>query len=78
MVEHDGGDGRKLQVWNETGKLDVFEDVLEGRLDATWVFLPWEGLEAEMVGREVQAWKLEDYRSAVWVCACDCVRCTKW
>ena len=61
MVEHDGGDASKLKVRNETGKLDLFEEVLHSRMDATWVFLPWEGLEAEMAGHGVRAWRLEGY-----------------
>ena len=61
MIEHDGGDASKLQVKNETGKLDLFAEVREGKLDATWVFLPWEGLEAETAGQGVRAWRLEGY-----------------
>mmetsp|Transcript_7232 Transcript_7232/g.8992 ORF Transcript_7232/g.8992 Transcript_7232/m.8992 type:complete len:348 (+) Transcript_7232:52-1095(+) len=44
----------KLQIWpNMTNKLS--------KADATWIFLNWEGIEAEMNQIKLNIFKLEDY-----------------
>lgn len=63
MVSHAGGDGGKMRVGGEE-KLGLFEALLKGDgegVDATWVFLPWEGVEAEMSGRELYSFVPGDY-----------------
>ncbi|KAJ9651202.1 hypothetical protein H2198_009504 [Neophaeococcomyces mojaviensis] len=50
MISHDGGDGSKLSIENATGKFSLFEELKKRNraIDAAWIFLPWEGVEAEM------------------------------
>lgn len=61
MVGKDGGDADNMHIERSEGKLSMFEAVKEGRIDATWIFLPWEGLDAEMEGVHTKHWKLDDY-----------------
>lgn len=61
MVKKDGGDPQEMVVERNEGKMSLFELVKDGRLDATWIFLPWEGIEAEMEGIKLAQFKLEDY-----------------
>jgi NitT/TauT family transport system substrate-binding protein len=61
MVTNDGGNGKSIQLEKSEGKLSMFEAVKEGRIDATWIFLPWEGVEAETEGVETKVFKLADY-----------------
>lgn len=49
MVSAGGGDGTKLKIKNSTGKLSLFEEVRKGDVDATWIFLPWEGEYPPMI-----------------------------
>lgn len=50
MVEHDGGRIEGLRINSTDSKLSLFDKVRsqEGDVDATWVFMPWEGVMAEM------------------------------
>lgn len=50
MVDHAGGHGASLEIDGAVGKLSLFDKVKSGEVDATWVFTPWEGVEAEMAG----------------------------
>lgn len=61
MVTADGGDGGGVRIERSEGKLSMFDAVKAGRVDATWIFLPWEGVEAEMEGTQTKYFKLEDY-----------------
>lgn len=61
MVGKDGGDGHTVHIERSEGKLSMFDAVKDGRIDATWIFLPWEGVEAEMEGIQTKHFKLEDY-----------------
>ncbi|KXL44020.1 hypothetical protein M433DRAFT_155297 [Acidomyces richmondensis BFW] len=47
MVENDGGDGDGVIIERQQGKFDLFDSLKAGRIDATWIFLPWEGVQAE-------------------------------
>lgn len=60
MVTQDGGDGATIEIERSEGKLSMFEAVKAGRVDATWIFLPWEGVEAELEGVKTHYFKLED------------------
>ncbi|CAK4034999.1 nitrate ABC transporter substrate-binding [Lecanosticta acicola] len=60
MVQKDGGDGAKMEIERSQGKLRMFDAVKEGKIDATWVFMPWEGVEAEMEGVSMKAFRLAD------------------
>ena len=43
MVNAGGGKGENMKIKNSTGKLSLFEEARKGDVDATWIFLPWEG-----------------------------------
>lgn len=59
MVRNDGGDGDFQIIYPE--KLGIWNTLINGKCDATWIFRPWEGVEAE--GREIalRYFKLKDY-----------------
>lgn len=61
MVQKDGGNGPAMEIERSQGKLSMFDAVKEGKIDATWIFLPWEGVEAEMEGVQTKNFKLADY-----------------
>ncbi|KAK5172917.1 uncharacterized protein LTR77_003039 [Saxophila tyrrhenica] len=61
MVTAAGGKGDGMQIKNSTGKFSLFDEVKKGALDATWVFMPWEGVEAELEGVELHAFRPEDH-----------------
>ena len=63
MVGAGGGgeNGRGMRIKSEVGKLSLFEELKKGTVDATWIFLPWEGVEAELEGVELNVFKTEDY-----------------
>ena len=61
MVKAAGGKGEGVQIKNSTGKLSLFDEVKKGSLDATWVFMPWEGVEAELDHISLYAFKPEDF-----------------
>jgi ABC-type nitrate/sulfonate/bicarbonate transport system substrate-binding protein len=60
-VERDGGKGEEVRVEREKGRLGLFEAARKGEVDATWVFVPWEGVEAELEGVEGKYFRLEEY-----------------
>ncbi len=49
MVKNDGGKGDMKLVYPE--KLGIWNTLLNGIADATWVFMNWEGLEAKNKGK---------------------------
>jgi NitT/TauT family transport system substrate-binding protein len=59
LVRNDGGAG-DIEVVTPP-KLGIPNTLLEGEADATWVFMPWEGLEAERDGIELNAFSLDEY-----------------
>ena len=61
MIDAGGGQSSSINIEGSTEKLSLFEAVRNGELDATWVFMPWEGLEAELAGVSLHAFKPEDY-----------------
>lgn len=61
MISKDGGQGHSVHIERSESKLSMFDAVKAGRVDATWIFLPWEGVEAEMEGVHTKHFKLEDY-----------------
>lgn len=61
MISKDGGQGHGVHIERSEGKLSMFDAVKGGRVDATWIFSPWEGVEAEMEGIHTKHFKLEDY-----------------
>ena len=61
MVKAAGGKGEGMKIKSSTGKLSLFEEVKKGDIDATWVFMPWEGVEAELDGVPFQSFRLEEF-----------------
>jgi NitT/TauT family transport system substrate-binding protein len=59
LIRNDGGDG-DIEI-RTPPKLGIPNTLLEGTADATWVFMPWEGLLAERDGVELNAFRLDDY-----------------
>lgn len=59
MIRNDGGRGEFTAT--TPPKLGIWNTLLGGEADATWVFMPWEGVEAERQGVEVHAFRLADY-----------------
>lgn len=59
MIRNDGGRGKFIS--HKPERLGIWHTLLTNEADATWIFLPWEGVEADM--REVQLNKflLEEY-----------------
>ncbi len=61
LVRADGGQGDL--VISNPDKLEMWRTVAEGTADATWVFLPWEGLKARHEAQVAfNAFRLSDYR----------------
>ena len=61
MVTKDSGNGQTLNITSSVGKLSLFEALKHRKIDATWVFLPWEGVEAEMEGIQLYTHQPEEY-----------------
>jgi ABC-type nitrate/sulfonate/bicarbonate transport system substrate-binding protein len=61
MVSHAGGSGNEMQIKNTKGKFSLFDEVKSGTLDATWVFMPWEGVDAELDGVSLFSFTPQDY-----------------
>lgn len=63
MINNAGGNGDELKVEKTTNMLGLFDQVKKGDgVDATWVFLPWEGIEAKRQGVKFNAFRPTDYR----------------
>lgn len=61
MVSKDGGDPAGVGLEHQQGKLSLFEALKEDKVDATWVFMPWEGVEAESEGVKLNVFEAKDY-----------------
>ena len=60
LVKNDGGKG-EFQ-FSHPGKLEVWENLIEGKVDAGWIFLPWEGLKAKYErSLKFHAFQMADY-----------------
>jgi ABC-type nitrate/sulfonate/bicarbonate transport system substrate-binding protein len=62
MVAGDGGNGDGVKIERQQGKLSLFEATKSGEIDATWVFVPWEGVEAELDGTDANYVRMEDFK----------------
>lgn len=58
MVRADGGSGSVKVVYPP--RLGVMETLFTGVADATWVFMPWEGVWAKRQGRPLRGFTLEE------------------
>ncbi|KQC34625.1 hypothetical protein AAU57_11525 [Nonlabens sp. YIK11] len=59
MIINDGGTGTFDIGYPE--KLGIWETILDGSYDATWIFMNWEGVEAQGTDQPLHFFKLEDY-----------------
>ncbi|WP_116125136.1 ABC transporter substrate-binding protein [Lewinella sp. IMCC34183] len=58
MIRADGGDGDLQPAYPE--KLGIWETLVNGTHDATWIFQNWEGVAAEGQGVELRTFALRD------------------
>lgn len=61
MVSNDGGDAKRLRIEGNQGKLSLFDELKKGSVDATWIFLPWEGTEAQDEALALQVFRTEEF-----------------
>lgn len=61
VVAKDGGNAEGMKIERQKGKLSLFDAVKAGEIDATWVFLPWEGVEAEEEGLKANYFSVGDH-----------------
>lgn len=61
MIKYDGGNGDYIECTPE--KLGIWETILseEGGMDATWIFMHWEGEQAKMKGVDLNIFRLKDH-----------------
>lgn len=60
MVENDGGKG-DLKI-SYPDKLGIWNTLLEGESDATWIFLNWEGVAAKEFADQLLYFRMADYQ----------------
>jgi ABC-type nitrate/sulfonate/bicarbonate transport system substrate-binding protein len=59
LVMNDGGKGDFKIIYPD--KLGIWNTLLNGKADATWIFDNWEGIEAESKNIALNKWSLKDY-----------------
>eukprot|EP00429_Kryptoperidinium_foliaceum_P077936 CAMPEP_0176210144 /NCGR_PEP_ID=MMETSP0121_2-20121125/13994_1 /TAXON_ID=160619 /ORGANISM="Kryptoperidinium foliaceum, Strain CCMP 1326" /LENGTH=359 /DNA_ID=CAMNT_0017549171 /DNA_START=45 /DNA_END=1124 /DNA_ORIENTATION=+ len=59
MIQADGGTGDYIE--DTPPMLGIWNTLLEGTADATWVFQQWEGVEAKLKGVELNVFPVCDY-----------------
>jgi len=59
MILNDGGKGEFKTA--QPDKLGIWNTLLKGTTDATWIFLNWEGVETEEYDEDFNYFKLKDY-----------------
>jgi len=59
MIVNDGGEGELNLHYPD--KLGIWNTLVDGTFDATWIFMAWEGVEADGRGIELTNFKLGDY-----------------
>ena len=59
LLQADGGTGDYEEVPHPF--LQVWDLLKEGKADATWVFMGWEGVEAKLKGVELNTFYLQDF-----------------
>jgi|TARA_B110000967_G_scaffold138184_1_gene141117 ABC-type nitrate/sulfonate/bicarbonate transport system substrate-binding protein len=58
LVKNDGGSGNIKITYPD--KLGIWNTLIDGKADATWIFDNWEGVEAEGKNIELNTWTLKD------------------
>jgi len=59
LIRNDGGEG-DIEIVTPP-KLGIWNTLVDGNADATWVFMPWEGVLAERDGIDLNAFYLDGY-----------------
>ncbi|MEO0896808.1 MAG: ABC transporter substrate-binding protein [Bacteroidota bacterium] len=59
MIKNDGGKGELNIVYPD--KLGIWNTLLQGEADSTWIFLNWEGVAAEGSNHSLSYFNLRDY-----------------
>ena len=59
MIINAGGQGRPSLIYPE--KLGIWQTLLSGQADATWIFDHWEGIEAPSKGVKLTCFRLQDF-----------------
>jgi ABC-type nitrate/sulfonate/bicarbonate transport system substrate-binding protein len=59
MIKNDGGSGELKIIYPK--KLGIWNTLLQGEADATWIFMNWEGVEAKTSGHALNYFRLCDY-----------------
>lgn len=59
MIQNDGGRGQFVS--HKPVRLGIWNALLTNEADATWIFLPWEGVEADLRGVELNQFLLDEY-----------------
>ncbi|MFT6795115.1 MAG: ABC-type nitrate/sulfonate/bicarbonate transport system substrate-binding protein [Maribacter sp.] len=59
MIKNDGGTGDFKIEYPE--KLGIWNTILKGKSDATWIFRNWEGIQAENERIDLNLFKMADY-----------------
>ena len=59
MIRNDGGKGQFVS--HQPARLDIWNALLMNEVDATWIFLPWEGVEATNRDIDLNQFLLEEY-----------------
>lgn len=59
LIKNDGGSGEYQELTPD--KLGLWNTVVNGEMDATWVFMTYEGIEASMKGVDLNVFRLRDY-----------------
>jgi ABC-type nitrate/sulfonate/bicarbonate transport system substrate-binding protein len=59
LIKNDGGEGTLKLSYPE--KLGIWNTLLTGQADATWIFVNWEGVLAETAGVELNTFKMSDF-----------------
>jgi ABC-type nitrate/sulfonate/bicarbonate transport system substrate-binding protein len=59
MIKNDGGSGNLHIMYPE--KLGIWNTLLGGKADATWIFDNWEGIEADAKNIELNKFTLADF-----------------
>jgi ABC-type nitrate/sulfonate/bicarbonate transport system substrate-binding protein len=60
LIQADGGAGEYQEVPHPF--LQVWDLLKDGKADATWVFMGWEGVEAKLKGVALNSFYLQDYK----------------
>ncbi|MEN8839010.1 MAG: ABC transporter substrate-binding protein [Flavobacteriales bacterium] len=59
LIKNDGGQGKMSIIYPE--KLGIWDTLLTGKADSTWIFNNWEGIEANTKQIELNKFSMDDF-----------------